>query len=115
MKYDEMLNHYTKEYEKYLNMGLSKEDAITLIEKRVKEDKQIKKASPYDLINLFAGYDVWKDTFVSFEREMNTLMEQITKCLEYPNKKEEKTAENPSKSEPFVVDKKEEKIPIRVE
>ena len=34
--YSELISHYTKEYEKYVNMGLSREDALTLIEKHIK-------------------------------------------------------------------------------
>ena len=114
-----MLNYYTKEYEKYVEMGLSKEDALTLVEKHVKENKQIKKASPYDLINLFAGYDVWKETFTSFEREMDSLMKEVTKCIEAhkcdTEKKEEKVkAETLSQCDSSIVEKKEE-TPVRVE
>ena len=82
-------------------MGLSKEDALVLVEKHVKENKQIKKASPYDLINLFAGYDVWKETFSAFESEMDSLLKEVTKCLEH-HKDECKKVETP------VVEKKEE-------
>ena len=119
MIYSEMLNYYTKEYEKYVEMGLSKEDALTLVEKHVKENKQIKKASPYDLINLFAGYDVWKETFASFEREMDSLMKEVTKCIEShkcdTEKKEEKVkAETLSQCDSSIVEKKEE-TPVRVE
>ena len=119
MNYNEMLNYYTKEYEKYVEMGLSKEDALTLVEKHVKENKQIKKASPYDLINLFAGYDVWKETFTSFEREMDSLMKEVTKCIESykgdTEKKEEKVkAETLSQCDSSIVEKKEE-TPVRVE
>ena len=113
MTYSEMLNYYTKEYENYVEMGLSKEDALTLVEKHVKENKQIKKASPYDLINLFAGYDVWKETFASFEREMDFLMKEVTKCIE-SHKCEPEKKEEPSKKESSIVEKKEE-TPVRVE
>ena len=113
MTYSEMLNYYTKEYENYVEMGLSKEDALTLVEKHVKENKQIKKASPYDLINLFAGYDVWKETFASFEREMDSLMKEVTKCIE-SHKCESEKKEEPSKKESSIVEKKEE-TPVRVE
>ena len=119
MTYSEILNYYTKEYEKFIEMGLSKEDALTLVEKHVKENKQIKKASPYDLINLFAGYDVWKETFASFEREMDSLMKEVTKCIEShkgdTEKKEEKVkAETLSQCDASIVEKKEE-TPVRVE
>lgn len=101
MTYSEMLDYYTKEYEKYIEMGLSKEDALVLVEKHVKENKQIKKASPYDLINLFAGYDVWKETFSAFESEMDSLLNKVTECLER-HKEECKKVETP------VVEKKVE-------
>lgn len=101
MTYSEMLDYYTKEYEKYIEMGLSKEDALVLVEKHVKENKQIKKASPYDLINLFAGYDVWKETFSAFESEMDSLLNKVTECLERHN-------EECKKEETPVVEKKEE-------
>ena len=113
MTYSEILDYYTKEYEKFIEMGLSKEDALTLVEKHVKENKQIKKASPYDLINLFAGYDVWKETFASFDKEIDSLMTEVTKCIENykckPEKKEEKVNdETPSQCCSSVVEKKEE-------
>ena len=70
IKFEELLKKYTKEYENYLKMGLSEEDAITLIQKHVREDSSIKTASPYNLINLFAGGDVFKDVFDSFDAEI---------------------------------------------
>ena len=78
MLYSEMLKHYTKEYEKFVEMGLSKEDALTLVEKHIKADTNIKKASPYDLINLFAGEDIWKNTFDAYQKELNDLLDKVT-------------------------------------
>ena len=100
-----MLNYYTKEYEKYLEMGLSKEDALTLVEKHVKDNKQIKKASPYDLINLFAGEDVWKNTFESFNKELDSLMDRVSKFMVGEEKKV--TADALSQCDSSVVEKKE--------
>lgn len=105
MMYSELLKHYTKEYEKYVEMGLSKEDAITLVEKHVKEDKSIKKASPYDLINLFAGEDVWKNTFEAFNKELDALMDRVSKFMVSDEKKV--TADTLSQCDTPVVEKKE--------
>ena len=81
MLYSEMLKHYTKEYEKYVEMGLSKDDALTLVEKHIKADTNIKKASPYDLINLFAGEDVWKSVFEAYQKELDNLFDKVTKVM----------------------------------
>lgn len=119
MLYSELLKHYTKEYEKFVEMGLSREDALTLVEKHVKEDTSIKKASPYDLINLFAGEDVWKTTFEAFDKELDALMDRVSKFMLGEEKKEEKapseekkvSAETLSQCDAPVVEKKEEAKP----
>jgi hypothetical protein len=105
MMYSELLKHYTKEYEKYVEMGLSKEDALTLVEKHVKEDASIKKASPYDLINLFAGEDVWKNTFEAFNKELESLMDRVSKFMVSEEKKV--SADTLSQCDSPVVEKKE--------
>lgn len=81
MLYSELLKHYTKEYEKYVEMGLSKDDALTLVEKHIKADTNIKKASPYDLINLFAGEDVWKNTFEAYQNALDDLLDKVSKFM----------------------------------
>lgn len=86
MKFETLLDKYTKEYDKYLTMGLSKDDAITLVEKHVKRDIDIKTMSPYDLIRLFAGEDVWKKTFLAFDAELDELLKQVTEIMK-PSKK----------------------------
>jgi hypothetical protein len=79
--YNEMLKHYTTEYEKFIELGLSKDDALTLVEKHIKDDTNIKKASPYDLINLFAGEDVWKNTFDAYQKELDNLIDKVSKVM----------------------------------
>lgn len=81
IKFEELLKKYTKEYENYLKMGLSEEDAITLIQKHVREDSSIKTASPYNLINLFAGGDVFKDVFDSFDAEILKLKKEVLRLM----------------------------------
>ena len=94
MLYSEMLKHYTKEYEKFVEMGLSKDDALTLVEKHIKADTNIKKASLYDLINLFAGED---------------LLDKVTKIISDEDKKV--SADTLSQCDSPVVEKKEESKP----
>lgn len=93
MKFDSLLEKYTEEYKKYIGLGLSKEDAITLIEKHIKENIDIRTMSPYDLITLFAGEDVWKKTFDAFDAELDNLIKEVTKIMK-PEKKESKVTEN---------------------
>ena len=73
MKYSEMLDKYTKDYERYVNMGLTMEEAIVLIEYHIKNDINLKTMSPYNLINLLAGEDVIGNIFSGFEKELDTL------------------------------------------
>lgn len=104
MKFETLLDKYTEEFNKYLTMGLSKDDAITLVEKHVKNDINIKTMSPYDLIRLFAGEDVWKKTFDAFDAELDTLLKEISDVL-YPKKKV--SAETLSQCDAPIVEKKE--------
>ena len=103
--YSELISHYTKEYEKYVNMGLSREDALTLIEKHIKKDANIKKASPYDLINLFAGEDVWKKTFEAYNNELNILLDRISQFM--VGEENKVSADTLSQCDAPLVEKKE--------
>ena len=107
--YSEMLKYYTKEYEKYVEMGLSKDDALTLVEKHIKADSNIKKASPYDLINLFAGEDIWKNTFEAYQKELDDLLDKVTKAMSGEEKKV--SADTLSQCDTPIVEKREEAKP----
>lgn len=105
MKFETLLDKYTNEYDKYLTMGLSKDDALTLVEKHVKRDIDIKTMSPYDLIRLFAGEDVWKKTFLAFDAELDELLKQVTEVLKPTSNKVD--VEALSQCDAPIVEKKE--------
>lgn len=107
MKFNILLDKYTEEYKKYIEMGLPKEDAITLIEKHVKDNINIKTMSPYDLINLFAGEDVWKKTFDAFDAELDALLKEVSEVIS-PKKV---SADALCQCDAPVVNKKEESKP----
>lgn len=108
--FEELLTKYTKEYENFLKMGLSEDDAITLIQKHVREDSSIKTASPYNLINLFAGGDVFKDVFDSFDAEILKLKKEVLRLMS-EEKKEKVSSKTLEQCDAPLVEKEEEKKP----
>ena len=106
IKFEELLKKYTKEYENYLKMGLSEDDAITLIQKHVREDSSIKTASPYNLINLFAGGDVFKDVFDSFDAEILKLKKEVLRLMS-EEKKEKVSSKTLEQCDASLVEKEE--------
>jgi hypothetical protein len=109
-KFEELLKKYTKEYENFLKMGLSEDDAITLIRKHVREDTRIKTASPYSLINLLAGEDVFSEVFTSFDTELSELKKEVLKLIGR-EEKEKVSSKTLEQCVAPLVEKEEEKKP----
>ena len=101
MKYSDLLKKYTEEYEKYIKIGLSQDDALYLVEKHIKEEVNLKTMSPYSLINLMAGEDVIGKMFKSFDSELDDLITKVSKIMEVPKKELEEKIES---SKPSVTD-----------
>ena len=108
MKYSEMLDKYTKDYERYVNMGLTMEEAIVLIEYHIKNDINLKTMSPYNLINLLAGEDVIGNIFSGFEKELDTLHKKINDAM-VEHKCECKCHEKKEEAVPAVKEEQVEK------
>ena len=98
MKYSELLKKYTDEYEKYIQLGLDKDDALCLVEKHIKEEVNLKTMSPYSLINLMAGEDIIGNMFKSFDAELDELITKVSKIMEVPKSELENKIEKEPES-----------------
>lgn len=108
--FEELLKKYTKEYENFLRMGLSEDDAITLIRKHIREDTRIKTASPYSLINLLAGEDVLGEVFNSFDIELSELKKEVLKLID-KEEKEKVSSKTLEQCDAPLVEKEEKQKP----
>lgn len=78
MDYKTLLKKYTDEYNKYINLGLSNEDASFLIEKHIKNEINTKTVTIEDILNMFEEQEQQdttkntKKTVSSNDKEMNT-------------------------------------------
>ena len=75
MDYKTLLKKYTDEYNKYINLGLSNEDASFLIEKHIKNEINTKTVTIEDILNMFEEKQDVKDTkknIPSNDKETNT-------------------------------------------
>lgn len=81
MKYNEILKKYTEEYKKYVELGLSSEDALTLVEKHLMSETREARITPYEIYNCLAGDILWNDTFSALDNELEALKAGVVELL----------------------------------
>ena len=88
MKYNELLKKYTEEYNNYISMGLSPEDAIVLVDKHIKDTVNVDNMTLDSILNMlddmpsFNFAKIYNDIFKNFNEEMKKINDELTSSLE---------------------------------
>ena len=88
MKYNDLLKKYTEEYNNYINMGLSSEDAIMLVDKHIKDTVNTDNMTLDSILNMLDDMPylsfakVYNDIFKNLNEEMKKINSQITDSFE---------------------------------
>lgn len=84
MKYNELLKKYTEEYNNYIDMGLSPEDAIVLVDKHIKDTVNVDNMTFDSILNMldempsFNFAKIYNDIFKNFNEEMKKINKKLT-------------------------------------
>ena len=88
MKYNDLLKKYTEEYNNYINMGLSSEDAIMLVDKHIKDTVNTDNMTLDSILNMLDDMPylsfakVYNDIFKNFNEEMKKINKKLTDSRE---------------------------------
>lgn len=83
MKYNELLKKYTEEYNNYIDMGLSPEDAIVLVDKHIKDTVNVDNMTLDSILNMlddmpsFNFAKIYNDIFKNFNEEMKKINKKL--------------------------------------
>ena len=88
MKYNELLKKYTEEYNNYVKMGLSEEDAIVLVDNHIKDTFNVDNMTFDSILNMldeipsFNFSKIYNDIFKNFNEELKKINDELTSSLE---------------------------------